>query len=467
MHVLRFLLLMTITASVALADAADLVNADVKSDDALASPFKIACHDPKSFAERPKTGLFRRAIPFFDGHGRSTVDFLNRIGKNILAAMSIEAKDLSLRTNCLRGKSDDEHGAGECSRPQSWYRNELVPLTRAARMNLALSQTNENLIEESQYLRKSSVAMALNRSLDPLGTVKITGWEPLTKEEISKAELILKEYQTESRNFAQQEVAAGRLPRAELETAVAKSIYLAKLTHGRIYIELLARNPVLQYLATPLTSKEEAARALGKMQAHLKSDVVYVETSVAAANSKLNESRGRRDGVMPPEPRTSVSPAALRILDYKSFVEDELLREPADCGIAISLLETKENRELGTSLVIGVPLVVATVALPIVGEILAGSVLATASGTGYALSAKADKDRATDRFLSKLNRTDATEYLALDQANQDFEIAIGLGVASLGAGPAVRAGVKTAQFGSKLAAKSARRIFKSFQPVEN
>lgn len=412
------------------------------------SPFPNSCQTPGVFEGRPKTGLFRREVPRQDPKGRSSADFLNRVGRRVLSAMDFEDAKLAYLENCLRRKTSTD----ECKLANDWMTETLQPMVRTARMNLALAQTRG----EFKTLVMKSAKLSVNSDLNQLGTQKETAWDPLTPNELEKARRIIAEYVAETAKAAQ------ALRRDRIEKFTNDTLLASRYTNGMNYVQTLRRNPILQYLKSPVPPNDEVAAAIGKMRANLRSDRAYAAAAIKATTQTHHQARTARSGIKVQAVRASLDPDALGLLDFSSFVEEELRESPADCGLAAALHYTKENRALGNGLAIGVPLVVASLALPFAGQAMAGAVLGFATGTGYAVQSKFDRDTAAERFISKLEVSSGDDhdngYDKLDQADHEMKLSIALGpVLGLG-GPLFTktavVGLRATRLGARLAMKS-------------
>jgi hypothetical protein len=414
------------------------------------SPFANACQDPTLLKDRPPTGIFRRSVPLFDSQGRSSAELLKRIGARVLDSMSQEELRLSVMSDCLSGKM--ARASKACLDVRAKIESEILAPVRAARIKLAVSQTTAQI--QTAVLQHGS--LHTNESLDSLGTQKETSWDRLEPSESKKASKILAEFKSESETEAARLVATGKLTKRNIPRFVNDAILSARFTSGLEYIEILSRNPILQYLKSAKPSDNEIMQAVQKMQQHLKSDRDYAEKAVRAASetSSYGSVRGVRykNG-----PLREINPDALSLLDFTSHTESVLQESGEFCGLAASLQETKENRALGNGLAIGVPLIVASLALPLAGQAIAGAVIGGVGGVGYAVSSKFDRNHAADRFISKMKAESEEEYRKLDQADRDFKIAMVLGPAGAVAGPGVRAatvGLRATRFGAWLASKA-------------
>lgn len=386
--------------------------------------FSRACQDPNLFKDRPKTGMFQRSIPQNDLKGRSTPDFLKRVAKRVLESMKTEELKLSVREDCLRKKLPPSDIG--CKDTMKWLKEELAPFVTDARMNLALAQTTGQLKTLSR--QSSSV---LNSKLDSLGTHKEVKWLRLDTSEVIKAEKILAEYKSEMREAVEIEVREKRVAPETAKKFENDGLLAARYTNGLAYVEALSQNPILQYLFSPYALDSEVAEAISKMREHLKSD----RRSAEEALSNISD------------------PSGLGLLNYASHVEAELLENPSDCGLATSLIKVKESRSLGNGLAIGIPLVVVSIGLPVVGYVAAGAALGVASGVGYSVYSYYEMTSARERFISRLKNDDPLQYDQLDQADREFKISYAMGPAAMALAPAARMvsiGLRAAKVGSSL-----------------
>lgn len=421
----------------------DLAAKEARAD-AEKSPFRFACQGPGLLRGRPETGLFHREVPFSDSKGRSSADFLKRVGDRVIEAMGFEEWKLAQHERCLSGKSPatDE----DCVLAFKWLNEELRPLVKSARMNLALAQTVGE-VQTASFQRASTVP---NLALSSLGTQKIESWEKLTEAERIRAQTILSEYRVDIEREAAKEILAGSLTKTDIGRFKNDSLLVARYGHGLLYVENLSQFPILQFLRSATPTQGDVVAALRTMQKHLAADRKFAENALAASQRTFREVSGRSGVGRRKTALSSMEPDALGLLEFTSYVEEELLNSPHDCGLVTSLQYTKENRELGNSLAIGVPLIVASFALPVAGQALAGSALGAATGVGFAVQTKFDRDMAAQRFASKIEALDEADYKKLDQADRNFKIALVLGPVAGAAAPVARVGFRAAKLGLKL-----------------
>lgn len=401
--------------------------------------FSKACQDPEALKDRPSTGLFRREVPFFDRRGRSSVDFLKRVSRRVITNQDVLSQDLVEIESCLEKPA----GLKACADVDRWHTEAVLPLVRESRFHLALAQTLTNPLTNPSGAKSFLIRANhdLNRDLSALGTRKEKPWMPLNTDETTSANGTLRRYEEQIETEAQRELKIGLLQAKDVADFKNKALYAAQIMHGNEYSKTAHSYPILQYIQSAKPSRLETLEAVRKIHANLKGDRNRAIFATKLAQQVFAPSRGRRDGFIRGEKRTSVDPDALYLLSFLSQVEAELLEHPKDCGLAISLLETRENIALGNGLAAGGALLAASVALPIVGQTGAASALATLGGVGFIVAAKNDRDQAIQHFASELEKSDATDYQTLDRANANLKIAIGLGVAAPAAGPLTRAGL--------------------------
>ncbi len=428
-----------------ISDAAEAARAEAES-----SPFSNACQRPGVFRDRPPTGIFRRAIPLQDSRGNLSADFLRQVAESVLGSMSDEESRLTRIRDCLDGKTNQSSSA--CSDIQAGIKTILLPLVKKARMHLALAQTVGQI--RTAALKRADLQP--NSNLSSLGTQKETSWKPLVPNELEKANLILKQDIETAEAEANRLIATGSLKTTDKHRFINDTILSARFTHGLLYVELLSRHPILQYLESAAPADAEIAAAISRMLKNLNDDRAYAEKALKAANetSAYSAPRGIR---FKTGPITELPADALGLLDFTSHVEFVLQTSPRFCGLAASLHYTKEDRSFGNGLAIGVPLIAASLALPIMGQWMAGSALGFTTGVGFAVQSKFDRNLAASRFISKLEAESSDEYNDLDRADRDYKIALALGPVAALASPALQVatvGLRASRFGASLAAKT-------------
>lgn len=357
------------------------------------SPFRVACHDPPGLLrQRPPTGLFRRQVPARDSKGRSTRDFLARIRERVQQKITENRNMLRSLETCLSRVRAPEG----CEELHTWADRELPAYVAEARQHLALAQTEHQV--NSWFSRPNR---DLNTRLSPQGTEKMVPWAPLTDAERELAQERMRSYNRDIRAEVDRRMADGRLPRprasrarvsasgasgrfsVEADRFAADAMLAQRFTHAQNYHAMISEIPLLQYLSSAQPSREEILGAVRKMMDNLRD-----EEKMAADAWKDLESA----------PADQVPPSALHFLRYQSFVEEELVREPADCGLITSVSYTQLNRELGTGLAIGLPILAASIFAPPLAAFGIGAV----AGLGFAYDSQLELDRTRTIAFSQL-----------------------------------------------------------------
>ncbi len=358
-----------------------------------ASPFRVACHEPPGLLrQRPPTGLFRRQIPVRDSRGRNTRDFLRRIRERVQQKITENRNMLrSLETCLTRSRAPDG-----CEDLHVWADRELPAFVAEARQHLALAQTEHQV--NSWFSRPHR---DLNLQLSPQGTEKMVPWAPLTETERELAQERLRGYNREIRSEVERRMADGRLPRprasrarvssssasgrfsVEADRFAADAMLAQRFTHAQSYHAMISEIPLLQYLSSAQPSREEILGAVRRMQDNLRDE----EKMAADAWKELESAPAER-----------IPASALHFLRYQSFVEEELVREPADCGLITSVSHTQLNRDLGTGLAIGLPILAASIFAPPLAAFGIGAV----AGLGFAYDSQLELDRTRTIAFSQL-----------------------------------------------------------------
>lgn len=415
--------------------------------------FQRACQDPKLLLDRPSTGLAHREVPFFDSHGRSTVDLLKRVGGRAEETQITLDRDLQEIETCLaKGEPIKPAAPGPCDDVNTWYHQQLLPLVHEARFHLSLSQIlTDPLLNPSQlksYFKQGQ--HQANLDLKELGTRKEISWFAMVGQEAKASVDTLHDYEAQIDAKAIQEASQGTLSKNEVVDFKSHALYITQIHHGLTYLRILTSFPLLQYLKSPAPARDEVLKAIQIVHRNLERDAARRAAATLLAQQVFAPSRGRRDGVVQGEKRISVDQEALYLLEYRAELETELLAHPEDCGLAVSLLETRQNIALGNSLAIGGTLLAASVVLPFSASLGIGAI----SGAGFIIAAKNDRKLALEHFASQLEKTDPSDYESFDRADKNLKIAVGLGIVAPAVGPLARSGLKGLRAGAEIIKKS-------------
>ena len=357
------------------------------------SPFRVACHEPPGLLrQRPPTGLFRREVPAQDRNGRRTRDFLGRIRERVQQKIAENRNMLRSLETCLARTRATEG----CEELHTWADRELPAYVAEARQHLALAQTEHQV---STWFSRPN--RDLNASLAPQGTEKMVPWAPLNETERAQAQARMQGYHQDIRTEVERRMADGRLPQprasrhrasasgasgrfsTEADRFAADAMLAQRFMHAQSYHAMISEIPLLQYLSSAQPSREEILAGVRKMLDNLRDE----DRMADQAWRDLEQA-----------PTGEIPPSSLHFLRYQSMVEEELVREPADCGLITSVSYTQFNRELGTGLAIGLPILAASFLAPP----LAAFGIGAAAGLGFAYESQRELDRTRTIAFSQL-----------------------------------------------------------------
>ncbi len=385
------------------------------------SPFAKACHHPPGLLNgRPKTGLFRRALPETDSQGRTSRKLLTDLALAAISDIEGELHFLDAIDGCMGGRLEKKSEV--CKVVEEW-KTSLDETVREARIDLALS------INASQYetLIKRSGLVDANMGLDPHGTFKKTKWQVLNAEEAQLTKQILKEYRNESEAEAKK---YGLLPGTEAHKKFVQDAILgARLKNWSNYVKTISTHPILQYLTRYPIDRNELQTAIRELRGHLRSDRAMAQAKLTALNTTtapiVNEF-----GIEIGKQSLPTPASALTLLDFQPQLERLLLAKPEFCGLATSLVLTKENRKIGNQLAIGIPIAVTGIALPFFTPWVVGAGFGAAAGGLAVLESKLERDYAFQRFMAVLEHENATEkpaserYQDLMRADKELKVSL-------------------------------------------
>lgn len=299
-----------------------------------------------SFINKPRTDSLRTTIPYSDGNGRTTQEFLDKVMSRIRDRHEFN-KNLALQIKyCTTSTPTDPDP--KCDGINKWLKNQLPQITNLARFNLSLA----HYTDDPSLLGPQSERI-LNANLDEKKSIKVVPWNPLTKEEL----LISKKAFSEmSRNVyeAISERSPPRISKIE-RTDLYKSEFLkVRHTHYMIYLSLMGINPILQYIKSDSPGKSEINTAASEVLKNLEKEKAQLD--------KIGNALKRPYSIGRAGTKTFDS-EILSLMDYRTEVEEVLLENPQFCGLGLSLNQVKSNKQLTTAIA-GLPLLVISFFVP-------------------------------------------------------------------------------------------------------
>lgn len=426
-------------------------------DEVEAPPFAKACHEPPGLLRgRPETGLFRRSLPETDAKGHSTREFLKELSERAISDLEGEKGFLEAIDSCLRGK--ENKSSDVCAVVFEWE-SSLAETVRGARIDLALS------INASQYdtLMKKSGHVGANHRLDAHGTFKKENWKPLDKSETELTATILRDYQAEAASEAEKR---GHKPGSETyKRFVSDAILGARLKNWANYAKVISTHPVLQYITTSPVDRTELLSAVKNLRSHLDQDIKMAKDKLQLLQKAGAPIYGRTPGLSGVQlgNRELLTPTdALALLDFTPQLETLLLEKPEYCGLATSLVFTKDNRKLGNQLALGIPIAAAAIALPFFTPWIVGASFGAAAGGVAVLETKLERDQAFHRFLTVLEHesspeeTTSSRYQDLARADKEFKVSLFLPPAGAilgGAGKTIEVTKSALNIGARMSSR--------------
>lgn len=302
------------------------------------SPFREACQGKVDLKNRPRTGLFIRQYPNQDQTKMLLTDVLD------LAVQKLD-RDLTFSRN-LRACNQPGSDPALCLELQSFATIQIPQLVQEVRFHLALAQSPQEI--NSGFRQTDTVP---NYRLRTAGLAKIQTWENLSTEEFQAAQQVLKKYEQDIINYYLKIWNQDRYQGTYGEREVIKaSLLQTRFQHFSQYQSYLVSAPFLQYIAHEKPSLHDVLQALKEFELRATRERsllknMILQLSASAADSQID---------------TVVETA----LQYSSFLEFILIEKPELCGLAASITHTHFNRNLGTSLAVGLPLLTASIVLP-------------------------------------------------------------------------------------------------------
>jgi len=333
------------------------------------APFVVACKSPGLLYGRPKSGLLFRSVVEQDADGRKTRDLMKRVLEKAKARVDASSNEITNIENCL------PQDTPQCKQAKTWVNDTLPKFVKAARFHLSLAQSQHQARTwEQQALPGVKMSSnPVNANLNSLGSYKLVPWKKLEPDEVHRAEAQLADYDKQDRDEMKRRFKDA--PHcAPCETKFLDDAMLAVLfQHYELYHQALGKIMILQYLEGPSVTEDQLKTAMTAMKKDLEKERTHLKKLEDMVNSK--------------QPLNADS---LEIMLYSSELEQALLEDSRDCGLATSLLYTISNRQIGNALAIGLPvLAVSFFAPPVAVALGSTAAVGTAVGVGVGIAAGA------------------------------------------------------------------------------
>lgn len=306
------------------------------------TPFAEACLDPGALAGRPSTNVLIRTYARVDKDGRKASDYL---GVVLGYALEKLENDLTFVDNLAQCHGELKNSPS-CDELRSFTAKQVPQLIKDVRFHLALAQSPKDL--SSTF---GSTTTTPNYKMWAIGTVKIRDWERTTKEEYETAANVLKSYKNEIvQHYLQLWNETKYTGTYGQRMALNASLIQVRFQHFQQYRSLMAAAPFLQYFDSANPSVEETLTRFQEFKLNALKEKAY-----------LQDLQAKLQGQPSDDDMDQVIASALQ---YSAYVEFALMDNPEFCGLAASLMYTNMDRGLGTSLVIGLPLLAASFFMP-------------------------------------------------------------------------------------------------------
>lgn len=393
------------------------------AQEAEVAPFATACQDPESLRDRPKTGLFHRSIPSTDKRGRSSKELLNLVGEAALSDLEGEDGFLKAVEDCLTKPLETKLCPQNISKIINDWKAAFLKEVAGARIDLALAQD----AKDYGTILSHSAQQNLNLELNRRGTQKELPWKALSKTERETATGILEDYLEQAKSKALLQHKKGT---PEYTKFVNDAVLGARLKNGYNYVHTLSRMPLLQFIQSDKPTDQEIISGIKVMRKHIAADLKSTKELLALTNRTHITTTGRSGVATSRKVITEIDPRALGILDFSTQLEKVLEEAPQYCGLATSLIYTKENRKLGNDLAIGVPLAAAAIAVPFFAPWIVGAGVGALVGSVAVVESKLTRDEAAHRFLTVVEYENVQQektsdaYAKLAQADKEFKVSL-------------------------------------------
>lgn len=387
------------------------------------APFATACEDPDLLKDRPKTGLFHRSIPSTDKKGRSSKDLLNLVGDAAISDLEGEDGFLKAVEDCLTKPFKPALCPPHISEIVQAWKNAFLNEVAGARIDLALAQDAKDYGTIVSHSSKQN----LNFKLDRRGTQKEKPWKALSKPEEDTAIETLESYIEQAKAKA---VLKHKPGSPEYTNFVNDAVLGARLKNGYNYVHTLSRMPLLQFIQNEQPSDQEIIDGIKVMRGHIATDLKSTKALLTLANRTHVTTMGRGGVAYNRKEIKEIDARALGILDFSTQLEKVLQTAPQFCGLATSLVYTKENRKLGNDLAIGIPLAATAIVVPFFTPWVIGAGVGALVGSVAVVESKLNRDDAAHRFLTVVEYENVEQekasaaYSKLAQADKEFKVSL-------------------------------------------
>lgn len=308
--------------------------------------FEGACRkEVVGLLSKPNTDWLRTSIPMFDQAGNQSQEFLRKVLDRVKMRHEKATHLAGQVKKCTAGGKAASDPS--CKAIRNWVETQLPQITKLARFNLALAHHSPS----SSFLKNNQELM-LNAGLDDKKSPKATPWAPLNPSERAQAKNSFYEMQ----NNVVEAIAerSKGLSKKDQSTLYREELLKVRHSHYMIYLSLMGINPVLQSIRSAEPSIEEVNLAANETLKNLDKEKNLLGEIEAAINNPhpigtAGNKTFKRD--------------ALKLLSYRTEVEEVLLENPQFCGLAVGLHQVKDNQQLELAL-IGLPVMAVSLLVP-------------------------------------------------------------------------------------------------------
>lgn len=317
---------------------ADELNKSLSSAEAyFDTACKIRSNEPDGFMlsghmGKPNTDWLRTRIPAVDTAGRKTQDFLRKVLERIRERHEFN-KEIAEKMKYCSWQSIEQP---QCTSIDKWMNEELPQISQLARFNLALSHPSS---KRSRYSSKSEVQ--LNANLNENKTYKAEAWKPLEGKEKEQAERAFAEIEKTARDAVAVKW-RGRLSESDRDKLYREELTKIRHNHYIIYMSMMGINPVLQFIQSANPSKAEIHTAASKTLENLEKEKKMLDEIEKAVSKPYSVGRASVQ---------TFDDDVLKLLNYRTEVEEVLLENPHFCGLGVALNQIKDNKQMATALV--------------------------------------------------------------------------------------------------------------------
>lgn len=333
------------------------------------SPYHYACQQRYDLYKPPTFRSIFSDLNIEDKYGNTSLGFMKELSAAVMRYADEKISTLDGLEKCLTIKKQ----APECSETLKSLNTDVPNYLALARYHLSMA------VDPTSSPNASTTRP--NTRLKDLTSYKEFSWSPLTADEQTVAQADIKDY------FSQASATTNpKLKKYDQMKETLRKVQIIRGRHMDAYQMMLSEFPLMNYLNKANPSESEVLSAIRIMKARAVKEYV-----------KLFKAQKSLD--------SGVTSDSFLFLNYKSVLEGLLLKNPTYCGLSVSLMKIRNDRQHAVGTMVGFPLMAATLLAPPLIPGTAGIMISMGiggiAGVGYAMDAQLSLDDARQRITSQ------------------------------------------------------------------